>query len=133
MQAGYPIAPQISRGLAEQCGVGLPTLEDMIRELSKPGRDPRDELPPPILRTDVMEAKDLKPGMELQGTVRNVVDFGVFVDIGVHQDGLVHVTQLPWRVKHPSDRLAVGDVVTVWVLSVDEGKKRISLTMKKPS
>ena len=119
--------------LAEQCGVGLPTLEDMIRELSKPGRDPRDELPPPILRTDVMEAKDLKPGMELQGTVRNVVDFGVFVDIGVHQDGLVHVTQLPWRVKHPSDRLAVGDVVTVWVLSVDEGKKRISLTMKKPS
>ena len=117
--------------LAEQCGVGLPTLEDMIRELSKPGRDPRDELPPPILRTDVMEAKDLKPGMELQGTVRNVVDFGVFVDIGVHQDGLVHVTQLPWRVKHPSDRLAVGDVVTVWVLSVDEGKKRISLTMKR--
>ena len=118
--------------LAEQCGVGLPTLEDMIRELSKPGRDPRDELPPPILRTDVREAKDLKPGMELQGTVRNVVDFGVFVDIGVHQDGLVHVTQLPWRVKHPSDRLAVGDVVTVWVLSVDEGKKRISLTMKRP-
>ena len=118
--------------LAEQCGVGLPTLEDMIRELSKPGRDPRDELSPPILRTDVMEAKDLKPGMELQGTVRNVVDFGVFVDIGVHQDGLVHVTQLPWRVKHPSDRLAVGDVVTVWVLSVDEGKKRISLTMKRP-
>ena len=118
--------------LAEQCGVGLPTLEDMIRELSKPGRDPRDELPPPILRTDVMEAKDLKPGMELQGTVRNVVDFGVFVDIGVHQDGLVQVTQLPWRVKHPSDRLAVGDVVTVWVLSVDEGKKRISLTMKRP-
>ena len=118
--------------LAEQCGVGLPTLEDMIWELSKPGRDPRDELPPPILRTDVMEAKDLKPGMELQGTVRNVVDFGLFVDIGVHQDGLVHVTQLPWRVKHPSDRLAVGDVVTVWVLSVDEGKKRISLTMKRP-
>ena len=118
--------------LAEQCGVGLPTLEDMIRELSKPGRDPRDELPPPILRTDVMEAKDLKPGMELQGTVRNVVDFGVFVDIGVHQDGLVHVTQLPWRVKHPSDRLAVGDVVTVWLLSVDERKKRISLTMKRP-
>ena len=118
--------------LAEQCGVGLPTLEDMIRELSKPGRDPRDELPPPILRTDVMEAKDLKPGMELQGTVRNVVDFGVFVDIGVHQDGLVHVTQLPWRVKPPSDRLAVGDVVSVWVMSLDVGKKRISLTMKRP-
>ena len=119
--------------LAQSCGAGAPTLADIVKELMKPGRDPRDELPAPILRTDVMEAKDLKPGMELQGTVRNVVDFGVFVDIGVHQDGLVHVTQLPWRVKHPSDRLAVGDVVTVWVLSVDEGKKRISLTMKKPS
>ena len=118
--------------LAEQCGVGLPTLNDMIRELSKPGRDPRDELPPPILRTDVMEAKDLKPGMELQGTLRNVVDFGVFVDIGVHQDGLVHISKLPRRVKHPSELLSVGDVVTVWVLEVDEKKKRISLTMKKP-
>lgn len=79
-----------------------------------------------------MEAKDLKPGMELQGTVRNVIDFGVFVDIGVHQDGLVHISKLPRRVKHPSELLSVGDVVTVWVLSVDEGKKRISLTMKKP-
>jgi len=118
--------------LAETCGTGVPTLADIIKELMKPGRDPRDELPPPILRTDVMEAKDLKPGMELQGTVRNVIDFGVFVDIGVHQDGLVHVTKLPRRVKHPSELLRVGDVITVWVLEVDEKKKRISLTMKKP-
>jgi uncharacterized protein len=118
--------------LAEVCGVGVPTLTDILKELLKPGRDPRDELPAPILRTDVMEAKDLKPGMELQGTVRNVIDFGVFVDIGVHQDGLVHVSKLPKRVKHPSELLSVGDVVTVWVLEVDEKKKRISLTMKKP-
>ena len=118
--------------LSEICGAGVPTLADIIKELMKPGRDPRDDLPPPILRTDVMEAKDLKPGMELQGTVRNVIDFGVFVDIGVHQDGLVHISKLPRRVKHPSELLSVGDVVTVWVLSVDEGKKRISLTMKKP-
>jgi uncharacterized protein len=118
--------------LAETCGVGAPTLADILKELSKPGRDPRDELPVPILRTDVMEAKDLKPGMELQGTVRNVIDFGVFVDIGVHQDGLVHISKLPRRVAHPSDLLAVGDVVTVWVLEVDEAKKRISLTMRKP-
>ena len=118
--------------LAERCGAGLPTLSDIIKELMKPGRDPRDELPPPILRTDVMEAKDLKPGMELQGTVRNVIDFGVFVDIGVHQDGLVHISKLPRRVKHPSELLTVGDIVTVWVLEVDEKKKRISLTMRKP-
>ena len=118
--------------LARSCGVGLPTLSDIIRELRKPGRDPRDELPPPILRTDVMEAKDLKPGMELQGTVRNVIDFGVFVDIGVHQDGLVHISKLPRRVQHPSEVCAVGDVVTVWVLEVDETKKRISLTMRRP-
>ena len=118
--------------LAERCGAGVPTLVDIIKELMKPGRDPRDELPPPILRTDVMETKDLKPGMELQGTVRNVIDFGVFVDIGVHQDGLVHISKLPRRVKHPSELLSVGDVVTVWVLEVDEKKKRISLTMKKP-
>ncbi|OUQ81574.1 Tex family protein [Flavonifractor sp. An100] len=118
--------------LAEICGVGVPTLEDIIKELLKPGRDPRDELPPPILRTDVMEAKDLKPGMELQGTVRNVIDFGVFVDIGVHQDGLVHISKLPRRVRHPSELLTVGDIVTVWVLEVDEAKKRISLTMQKP-
>ena len=118
--------------LAERCGVGIPTLRDIIKELMKPGRDPRDELPPPILRTDIMEAKDLKPGMELQGTVRNVIDFGVFVDIGVHQDGLVHISKLPRRVKHPSELLAVGDVITVWVSEVDIPKKRIGLTMKKP-
>ena len=118
--------------LARICGVGVPTLADIIRELMKPGRDPRDELPPPILRTDVLEARDLKPGMELQGTVRNVVDFGAFVDIGVHQDGLVHISKLPRRVQHPSQLLSVGDVVTVWVLEADEKKKRISLTMKKP-
>ena len=118
--------------LAETCGVGVPTLADIIKELMKPGRDPRDELPAPILRTDVMEAKDLKPGMELQGTVRNVIDFGVFVDIGVHQDGLVHISKLPRRVKHPSELLSVGDVITVWVVEVDEKKKRIGLTMRKP-
>ena len=118
---------------AQACGVGLPTLRDLIGELMKPGRDPRDELPKPILRTDVMEIKDLKPGMELTGTVRNVIDFGVFVDIGVHQDGLVHISQLcERRVRHPSEVCAVGDIVMVWVLEVDEKKKRISLTMKKP-
>ena len=119
---------------AEACGVGIPTLRDVVAELMKPGRDPRDELPKPILRTDVLEMKDLKPGMELTGTVRNVIDFGVFVDIGVHQDGLVHISQLntPRRVSHPSQVCAVGDVVTVWVLDADEKKKRISLTMKKP-
>ena len=118
---------------AQACGVGLPTLRDIVKELLKPGRDPRDELPKPILRTDVMEMKDLKPGMELTGTVRNVIDFGVFVDIGVHQDGLVHISQLSnRRVRHPSEVCAVGDIVTVWVLEVDEKKKRIGLTMKKP-
>ena len=119
---------------AGSCGVGLPTLEDLVKELLKPGRDPRDELPPPILRTDVMEMKDLKPGMELTGTVRNVIDFGAFVDIGVHQDGLVHISQLgvDRRVKHPSEVLSVGDVVTVWVKEVDVAKKRISLTMRRP-
>ena len=119
--------------LAEACGVGVPTLLDVAKELQKPGRDPRDELPPPILRTDVLELKDLQPGMTLTGTVRNVIDFGVFVDIGVHQDGLVHISKLPRRVKHPSELLSVGDVITVWVVEVDEKKKRISLTMKKPS
>ena len=118
--------------LSETCGAGAPTLADIVKELMKPGRDPRDELPAPILRTDVMDAKDLKPGMELQGTVRNVIDFGVFVDIGVHQDGLVHISKLPRRVQHPSELFSVGDVVTVWVVDVDEKKKRISLTMKKP-
>ena len=119
--------------LSETCGAGAPTLADVVKELLKPGRDPRDELPPPVLRTDVLEAKDLQKGMELKGTVRNVVDFGAFIDIGVHQDGLVHISKLPRRVKHPSELLRVGDVVTVWVLEVDEGKKRISLTMQQPT
>ena len=116
---------------AEHCGVGVPTLEDVVKELLKPGRDPRDELPAPILRTDVLEIKDLKPGMVLTGTVRNVIDFGVFVDIGVHQDGLVHISQVSTRkVRHPSELVKVGDVVKVAVLEVDEKRKRISLTMK---
>ena len=118
---------------AEKIGVGVPTMLDIIKELLRPGRDPRDELPPPMLRTDVMDMNDLKAGMELQGTVRNVIDFGAFIDIGVHQDGLVHVSQITDRyIKHPSEVLKVGQVVTVWVLSVDTAKKRISLTMKKP-
>jgi uncharacterized protein len=118
---------------AASCGVGVPTLRDIVGELLKPGRDPRDELPRPILRTDVLDMKDLAAGMELTGTVRNVIDFGVFVDIGVHQDGLVHISELSdRRVRHPSELLSVGDIVTVWVLGVDEKKKRISLTMKKP-
>ena len=117
--------------VAERCGVGVPTLEDVIKELMKPGRDPRDELPAPILRTDVLEMKDLKPGMVLSGTVRNVIDFGVFVDIGVHQDGLVHISQVCNRkLHHPSEVVQVGDVVKVCVLEVDEKRKRISLTMK---
>jgi len=117
---------------AEQaCGAGIPTLEDVVKELLKPGRDPRDDLPAPILRTDVLEMKDLKPGMVLSGTVRNVIDFGVFVDIGVHQDGLVHISQVCKRkVRHPSEVVQVGDVVKVAVLEVDEQRKRISLTMK---
>ena len=116
---------------AERCGVGVPTLQDVVKELIKPGRDPRDELPAPILRTDVLEMKDLKPGMVLSGTVRNVIDFGVFVDIGVHHDGLVHISQLCNRkVKHPSEVVQVGDVVKVAVIEVDERRKRISLTMK---
>ena len=112
-------------------GVGVPTLRDIAKELSKPGRDPRDELPAPILRTDVLDIKDLKPGMVLTGTVRNVIDFGVFVDIGVHQDGLVHISQVCNKfIKHPSEAVAVGDVVKVVVLDVDEKKHRISLSMK---
>jgi uncharacterized protein len=117
---------------AAACGVGLPTLRDIITELRKPGRDIRDELPPPLLRKDIMDLKDLKTGMELTGTVRNVIDFGVFVDIGVHQDGLVHISELADRyIKHPSEVVKVGDIVKVTVLGVDEGKKRISLSMKK--
>ena len=113
-------------------GIGVPTLRDIAKELSKPGRDPRDELPAPILRTDVLDIKDLKPGMVLTGTVRNVIDFGVFVDIGVHQDGLVHISQVCNKfIKHPSEAVAVGDVVKVVVLDVDEKKHRISLSMKQ--
>ena len=117
---------------AEALGVGVPTLRDIAKELSKPGRDPRDELPAPILRTDVLDITDLKPGMVLTGTVRNVIDFGVFVDIGVHQDGLVHISQVCNKfIKHPSEAVAVGDVVKVVVLDVDEKKHRISLSMKQ--
>ena len=116
---------------AGQLGIGVPTLTDIINELMRPGRDPRDELPKPMLRTDVMDIKDLKVGMEMQGTVRNVIDFGAFVDIGVHQDGLVHISQIAnRRIKHPSEVLKVGDIVKVWVLSIDEAKGRIGLTMK---
>lgn len=120
--------------LAKQLDIGEPTLIDIVSELSKPGRDPRDELPQPLLRSDVMSIEDLKAGMELKGTVRNVIDFGAFVDIGVHQDGLVHISQITNRyIKHPSDVLKVGDIVTVWVLSTDLKKNRISLTMKDPN
>lgn len=119
--------------VAQQIGVGVPTLQDIVKELLKPGRDPRDELPPPLLRTDILELKDLKPGMELTGTVRNVIDFGAFVDIGVHQDGLVHISQICNKyIKHPSEVLKVGDIVKVWVLNADPVKKRIGLTMKEP-
>ena len=118
--------------VAEELGIGVPTLIDIAKELEKPGRDPRDELPKPMLRQDIMSMEDLKPGMELTGTVRNVIDFGAFVDIGVHQDGLVHISQITNRfIKHPSEVLKVGDIVTVWVLSVEPSKKRISLTMRK--
>ena len=117
---------------AGECGVGVPTLNDIISELLKPGRDPRDELPPVLLRKDVLEIKDLKPGMVLTGTVRNVIDFGAFVDIGVHQDGLVHVSQISSKfIRHPSELLSVGDIVKVMVLDVDEKKHRISLSIKQ--
>ena len=120
--------------VAEECAVGVPTLNDIVAELLKPGRDPRDELPPVLLRKDVLDIKDLKPGMELMGTVRNVIDFGVFVDIGVHQDGLVHISQVSDKfIRHPSEAVAVGDVVKVVVLDVDEKKHRISLSMKQAS
>ncbi len=118
-------------GMAKELEIGELTLKDIIKELEKPGRDPRDEMPKPILRTDVMEMKDLTPGMVLKGTVRNVIDFGVFVDIGVHQDGLVHISQITNKkfIKHPLEAVSVGDIVEVKVLSVDEAKKRIQLTM----
>ena len=118
--------------LTEVTGLGLPTLQDIVRELEKPGRDPREDLPKPVLRTDVLDMKDLQPGMELTGTVRNVIDFGAFVDIGVHQDGLVHISRLADKfIKHPSEVVKVGDVVKVWVVDVDMKKKRIALTMVK--
>lgn len=118
--------------IADELKIGVPTLNDIINELEKPARDPRDELPPPLLRHDIMSLEDLKAGMELTGTVRNVIDFGAFIDIGVHEDGLVHISQITDRfIKHPSEVLKVGDVVKVWVLSVDTAKKRISLTMRK--
>ena len=117
---------------AAEAGVGVPTLRDVVSELLKPGRDIRDDLPKPVLRTDVLEMEDLRPGMVLTGTVRNVIDFGAFVDIGVHQDGLVHISQVAdRRVRHPSEVVSVGDVVEVRVLEVDAKKKRISLSMKQ--
>ena len=124
-ETGYPV-------LAAELNIGEPTLRDIVAELNKPGRDPRDELPPPLLRADVLTMEDLKAGMELKGTVRNVTDFGAFVDIGVHRDGLVHISQFGRRVKHPSEVVKVGDVVTVWVQEADTKKNRISLTMRKP-
>ena len=130
-QLSQRLEAQGAAAVAEICGVGLPTLRDIVKELCKPGRDPRDELPPPILRSDVLELKDLKPGMVLTGTVRNVIDFGVFVDIGVHQDGLVHISRVCNKfIKHPSEVVSVGDIVKVAVLEVDEKRKRISLTMR---
>ena len=124
--------------IAEMTGAGVPTLKDIAKELSKPGRDPRDELPPPLMRSgDVMTIEDLKPGMELMGTVRNIVDFGCFVDIGVHEDGLVHISRICDRfIKHPLEAVKVNDVVKVTVLDVDVKRKRISLSMvgdKKPA
>jgi uncharacterized protein len=118
--------------VSQFAGVGIPTVNDIVSELIKPGRDPRDELPPTMLRTDVMDMNDLKPGMTMRGTVRNVVDFGVFVDIGVHQDGLVHISELCNRfIRHPSEVVKVGDVVNTVVLAVDVPKKRISLSIKQ--
>ena len=112
--------------------IGVPTLQDIAAELKRPGRDPREDLPPVVLRKDVLEMKDLTPGMKLKGTVRNVIDFGAFVDIGVHQDGLVHISQIADRyIKHPAEVVSVGDIVDVTVLSVDVEKKKISLSMKQ--
>ena len=120
-----------TKKLAEELGIGEITLQDILQELEKPARDPREDMPKPILRSDVMDMEDLKPGMILKGTVRNVIDFGVFVDIGVHQDGLVHISQITERfIKHPLEAVSVGDIVDVQVISVDVPKKRIGLTMK---
>jgi uncharacterized protein len=116
--------------LAAQLSVGLPTLHDICAELTRPGRDPRDELPPPLLRTEALKLEDLLPGMELTGTVRNVIDFGAFVDVGVHQDGLVHISRMSKKyIKHPSEVLKVGQIIKVYVLGVDAKKQRISLTL----
>ena len=118
--------------VAQQCGVGVPTLDDIIKELLKPGRDIRDDLPKPELRSDVMSIEDLKVGMIMKGTVRNVIDFGAFVDIGVHQDGLVHISEVCDRyIKHPSEELTVGQVVKVKVISIDLQKQRIGLSIRK--
>jgi uncharacterized protein len=118
--------------VAQEIGVGVPTMQDIVKELLKPGRDIRDEMPAPILRSDILSMEDLKPDMILTGTVRNVIDFGVFVDIGVHQDGLVHISEIAnTYIKHPSEVLKVGDIVSVKVLGVDLNKKRISLSIKK--
>lgn len=126
-------AGEKAKEVADKLGIGEPTLRDIVNEIAKPGRDPRDELPAPLLRKDLMGIDDLKVGMELEGTVRNVIDFGAFVDIGVHQDGLVHISQITNRyIKHPADVLKVGDIVTVWVISLDTNKNRIGLTMKNP-
>src|SRR5690606_37413460 len=119
--------------LAQKLEVCVPTLTDIVESLLRTGRDPREELPPPIFHTDVLNIEDLTKGMELQGTVRNVIDFGAFVDIGLKNDGLVHISQLSDRfVKHPMDVVSVGDTVTVWVLDVDLKRSRVALTMKKP-
>ena len=134
--ASYESSGAIARAstmlkLAKALNVGVPTLQDILSELQKPGRDPREDLPAPVLSASVMEMSDLKPGMELTGTVRNVIDFGAFVDLGVHQDGLVHVSQISDKfIKHPREVLKVGDIVRVKVLNVDTAKKRIALTMK---
>ena len=127
----FPDRSGITRRLQHELEIGEITLRDIVKELEKPARDPRDEMPKPILRTDVLDIKDLKEGMILKGTVRNVIDFGAFVDIGVHQDGLVHISQMSEKfIKHPLEAVSVGDVVEVRVLGVDEKKNRISLSMK---
>ena len=130
-EGSLPIRIEDYEKMAAKLSIGEITLHDIVHELRRPGRDPREDMPKPVLRTDVLEMKDLKPGMILKGTVRNVIDFGVFVDIGVHQDGLVHISQITDKyIKHPLEAVSVGDIVEVQVLSVDVPKKRISLTMK---
>ena len=129
--SGLSLTIKDYKKMAEELGIGEITLRDIVKELEKPARDPRDEMPKPILRTDVLEMKDLKEGMVLKGTVRNVIDFGAFVDIGVHQDGLVHISQITDKyIKHPLEAVSVGDIVDVKVMSVDLKKKRIQLTMR---